>query len=533
MSRLWAEPGSPNQATALGGYVGSGAPLVAGFELASVVLLLTSDHVARAVPLAGPATVALVLSASLMVFSIRYGFWAVAYWTTPADRLMWNPAAAASLAELSRERRALAGRLTYFEMLRRRAENLFELGLVVFLLAVVLVIIPVHWRASGGAGWRWGAAGIAAAALAIQALWTAGKWLHEHFARWHASLRERGAGSSAWPARGAAGVRRADRYLVRGLRIIWPPARPISAGRPAPPGRDALLGLGGVPADAIRRLIRAADRAACVTHLARESARLARVVAAMPAGASVPAPPGADGPCSADDLLWHLTGQYWFWTEMVRGQYRRPGAADPAPARPPGRAALLEVYLRASKDLREILEAAGAGDPAGTAAQQKAGLIGRGLAHETLLHRVDAEMAAAARTGMDPGQCADGVDEVLRVVLSAWPEDGRFAAAPGQALRLRADDTGDTWLIRLGTSRRTGPQARPGPAVQVAAEDPGGDAAATVAGGAADLDCWLWRRPPAGLLEQSGDPGTLSSFAAVLRSGAAGERLRRACGGGP
>jgi hypothetical protein len=71
VSRLWAEPGSPTPAAALGGYVGSGAPLVAGFELASVVLLLTSDHVARAVPLAGPATVALVLSASLMVFSIR------------------------------------------------------------------------------------------------------------------------------------------------------------------------------------------------------------------------------------------------------------------------------------------------------------------------------------------------------------------------------------------------------------------------------------------------------------------------------
>ncbi len=230
MSRLWAEPGSPSQATALAGYVGSGAPLVAGFELASVVLLLTSDHVARAVPLAGPATVALVLSASLMVFSIRYGFWAVAYWTTPADRLMWNPAAAVSLAELSRERRALAGRLTYFEMLRRRAENLFELGLVVFLLAVGLVIIPVHWRASGGAGWRWGAAGIAAAALAIQALWTAGKWLHDHFARWHASLQERSTGSPGWPARAAAGVRRADRYLVRGLRVIWPPARPIHPG---------------------------------------------------------------------------------------------------------------------------------------------------------------------------------------------------------------------------------------------------------------------------------------------------------------
>ena len=271
-----------------------------------------------------------------------------------------------------------------------------------------------------------------------------------------------------------------------------------------------------------------------MTRLGRESARLARVVAALPAGASVPPPPGTDGPWSADDLLWHLAGQYLLWTALVRGQHRHPGAEAPAPARLAAREALLACYRRASEDLQEVLEAAGSGDLAMTrAAQQRAGLIGRGLAHETLLHRVDAEVAAGDRTSMDPGQCADGVDEVLRVVLSAWPEDSRFAAAPGQTLRLRAADTGDTWLIRLGTARRTGPQAGPGPAVQLAAADPGGDAAATVAGGAADLDCWLWRRPPAGLLERSGDPGTLSRFAAVLQSGAAGERLRRACGIGP
>jgi hypothetical protein len=138
MKSLWPEPQDPNPAGALSGYVGAGAPLVAGFELAALVLLIVSPGVAADVPLIGPLMVAMVTSAALLVFSIRYGFWAVSYWTTLAERLMWDPAAVVADLPLQRQRHLLTGRMLEFGKLRRRAEHLFQIGIFVFLIAVAL-----------------------------------------------------------------------------------------------------------------------------------------------------------------------------------------------------------------------------------------------------------------------------------------------------------------------------------------------------------------------------------------------------------
>jgi hypothetical protein len=40
-----------------------------------------------------------------------------------------------------------------------------------------------------------------------------------------------------------------------------------------------------------------------------------------------------------------------------------------------------------------------------------------------------------------------------------------------------------------------------------------------VAGTAADLDCWLWHRPPIGPVEQSGDREVLDRYAAAIAPG--------------
>lgn len=261
VTQLWAEPEHPNLATALGGYVGSGAPLIAGFELAAVVVVLVSPDVASSIPLVGPAIVAMVVSASLMVLSIRYGFWAVSYWTTPAERIMWNPAAAVRLAPLDRERRRLAARMAYFRKLRRRAEHLFEAGLIVFLVAVVLVLIPDRWHADS-ASWRWAAAGWAGLMLLIHLTWSVGTWLHENLVRCHQWLTKDSAQRQAAAAAKAAArpkpgrkarrsvrdlfgglVQRTDKWLVRCLVIIWPPVRPAKYDQPKLPESADLLGL--------------------------------------------------------------------------------------------------------------------------------------------------------------------------------------------------------------------------------------------------------------------------------------------------
>jgi len=242
VSPLWAEPEHPNLATALGGYISSGAPLVAGFELAAVVLMLTSQHVAQYVPLAGPAVAAMIASAALMVSSLRYGFWAVSYWTTPDERLMWDPAAVVSSAALRRERFMLAGRMTNFQKLRRRAERFFEVGLILFLLAICIVLVPDHWRASGPA-WRWIAAAVAGLAFLFHLAWSAGNWLHHRFGTWHDRLVEQ-TGTDTNRARFCMKfVERADKVLVTCLAVIWPPVGSTRFDEPGEPEVADLLGI--------------------------------------------------------------------------------------------------------------------------------------------------------------------------------------------------------------------------------------------------------------------------------------------------
>jgi hypothetical protein len=102
------------------------------------------------------------------------------------------------------------------------------------------------------------------------------------------------------------------------------------------------------------------------------------------------------------------------------------------------------------------------------------------------------------------------------------PDWGTFTPDAGQTLRLQASDTGDSWLVTVGRFTGTDPASGTSidePDIGVADADPGGEAAATVAGSAADLDCWLWHRPPAGQVSRSGDHDVLSGFGAAIAPG--------------
>jgi len=242
-----------------------------------------------------------------------------------------------------------------------------------------------------------------------------------------------------------------------------------------------------------------------VAHLTRESARFADAIREAAPDASVPTCPD----WNADDLLWHLAEVQWFWRTVVREKMSGDEAQALKPSRPPGRADLEEFFQSASRSLTQALAA----NPPDTAAwtwsdDHTVGFIRRRQAHEALIHRVDAELIAGRRTPMDPALSADGVDEALRVMYGSLPEWATFTADPEQTLRLRATDTGDSWFLTLGQFTGTDPDdgtACDEPDAHAADNDPGTAAAAEVAGTAADLDCWLWHRPPAGLVEQSGD----------------------------
>ena len=253
-------------------------------------------------------------------------------------------------------------------------------------------------------------------------------------------------------------------------------------------------------------------------HLVRESARFADAIRQAAPEAAVPSCPG----WTADDLLWHLGQVQYFWGTVVLDAADGTTAEQRTPDRPAGRAALEDFYRQASERLAGSLAGA---DPAAHAwtwaPDQTVGFIQRRQAHEALIHRVDAELAAGRRTPLDPRLAADGVDEGLRVMYGGCPPWGTITPEPGRTLRIRATDSGDTWLVTLARFTGTDPEdgkSYDEPDIHIAASDTGEAVMAEISGTASDLDCWLWNRDPPGPVTQSGDQPVLGGLGAIINS---------------
>ncbi|HYO17788.1 MAG TPA: maleylpyruvate isomerase family mycothiol-dependent enzyme [Dermatophilaceae bacterium] len=282
-----------------------------------------------------------------------------------------------------------------------------------------------------------------------------------------------------------------------------------------------------------------------LAHLARDSARFAEVLAQTSPQTRVPTCPGWD----ADDLLWHLAEVQWFWGTIVgRGltTYAQVRTLDNG-GRPDDRDDLPAFFGQASGDLYDNLSAAGPHAPAWAwADDQSVALIRRRQAHESLIHRLDAELTAGRRSPMDAALSTDGVDEALRVMYARAPSWGHFTADPAQTVLVRTADTDASWLVSLGrftdiddsdlddsdiddsdiNDRGIDDRGTTRDAPGLAVADPrdsesgsGGSAAATVMASAADLDCWLWHRPPAGRVERSGDSSVLDRLDQTIAGG--------------
>jgi uncharacterized protein (TIGR03083 family) len=248
-------------------------------------------------------------------------------------------------------------------------------------------------------------------------------------------------------------------------------------------------------------------------HLVADSARFAAA-----AGQAAPDTPVPSCPLwNADDLLWHLGQVQYFWGTVVLDQVDGDEAQKRTPERPGDRAGLVEFGRRAADRLTGALTGLGPAEQRWTWQEddQTIGFILRRQAHEALIHRVDAELTAGDRTPLDPALAGDGVDEALRVMYGGCPSWGTITPEPGRTLRLRATDTGRSWLVTLARFSGTEPDGTSHtaePDIHVAAADPGGPALAEISGTAADLDCWVWHRPPFGQVERSGDAEVLAGF---------------------
>ncbi|MFC6018537.1 maleylpyruvate isomerase N-terminal domain-containing protein [Plantactinospora solaniradicis] len=180
--------------------------------------------------------------------------------------------------------------------------------------------------------------------------------------------------------------------------------------------------------------------------LAADQARL-RQVASTDLTAAVPSCPD----WNVEDLVRHVAVVYLHKVECMRsGRAPEDWPPDLSGEDP---VVLLDRAYRALRGEFDSRDAAAAA-PTWHDPNQTVGFWIRRMAQETVIHRLDAELATSQPVADIPEDLAiDGIDEVLRLFLAygtrRWPED--FSEVlPGSAIVVRATAGPATWLIRLG-----------------------------------------------------------------------------------
>jgi uncharacterized protein (TIGR03083 family) len=258
---------------------------------------------------------------------------------------------------------------------------------------------------------------------------------------------------------------------------------------------------------------------AYLDHIRQESARFRAVLADCDPAARVPSCPDWD----AADLLWHLAGVQLFWARILRHRPHSPDdpeiADEQEAQRPDSYGELLEAFDDFSHALITELERA---DPEAEAwhwsGDNRVGTSYRRQAHEALIHRVDAELAAGVPvTPLDPALADDGVAEVLGVMYGGAPPWGTFAPT-GETVAVRMTDTGTDLLVALGKFSGTDPDD--GKTYEeeddISLVDTGAEPVASITGTAADLDAWLWKRQSGDRITTEGDRITVEKLQAIL-----------------
>ncbi len=136
----------------------------------------------------------------------------------------------------------------------------------------------------------------------------------------------------------------------------------------------------------------------------------------------------------------------------------------------------------------------------------------RRQAHETAIHRVDAELAAGGPpTPADPIFGADGVDELVMGFFGRDASQLTDAQRTGErrTLQVAADDTGGAWHLEL----------TPDGTLALAVQRGTAAADCTLAGPAAGLYLLLWNRadPAAANVAVSGDASVLGAWQEGMR----------------
>jgi uncharacterized protein (TIGR03083 family) len=152
------------------------------------------------------------------------------------------------------------------------------------------------------------------------------------------------------------------------------------------------------------------------------------------------------------DLVAHLGGVHrWVTVVLQSGRPERPTRAQAAPAFvSPGDDELLDWYRTAHANLLDALAAA---TPQTVCWQFFEGsspwaFWARRQAHETAIHRIDAETATGAVSPVAPEFAVDGIDELLTGFVPRMR--GKLVSDPPATIAIVPDDGKAGWTLHIG-----------------------------------------------------------------------------------
>lgn len=235
-----------------------------------------------------------------------------------------------------------------------------------------------------------------------------------------------------------------------------------------------------------------------LTALERDGAAFIEACAA--AGLSTPVP--TCGTWTVADLAWHVAGVHSFFATIVAE--RRSSIDGIVAAERPADGDLLTACRERHSALLEALRSAPDETPVWTwVADRSVAFVRRRMAHETAVHRWDAERAAGREWAIDAELASDGIDEFLHLFVHRRADD---AAEVGGSVHVHCADVAGEWTLR--------PDPESG-GFAVTREHAKGDCA--IRGAASDILLGLWRRLPVGALDIVGDAEVAARFIAAPR----------------
>ena len=169
---------------------------------------------------------------------------------------------------------------------------------------------------------------------------------------------------------------------------------------------------------------------------------LAVAVAGSDLGLRIASCPG----WTAYDLVVHL-GNVHGWAATIVETGERAAEQDDEPPSPRPKA-VGSWYGAKAEDLYQVLRTTPSDRPCWNFVEHRgvAGFWPRRQLHETTMHRVDLDLASGRTPLLDSDVAADGVGEVLGILVHRMHARGHRTALV-EPLALSATDTGDTWVM--------------------------------------------------------------------------------------